>query len=127
MSPAFIKGSKSTFKNAVITFDKFHVVKLLNEAIDEIRRTETTKNPYLKGSRYIWLQNPSSLTYKQQNELETLSKENQKLVKAYQMKLTLQDIYRNVSDIRIADICFKKWLSWAVRSRLEPIKSLPKL
>lgn len=122
MSPAFIKGAKATFKNAVITFDKFHVVKLLNEAIDEIRRTETTKNPCLKGSRYIWLKNPSNLTYKQQNDLKTLSKENRKLAKAYQMKLTLQDIYRTVSDIRIADICFKKWLSWAVRSRLEPIK-----
>jgi len=126
MSPAFIKGTKSTFKNAIITFDKFHVVKLLNEAIDEIRRTETAKNPCLKGSRYIWLKNPSNLTLNQQKDLKTLSKENRKLAKAYQMKLTFQDIYKAVSDIRIADICFKKWLSWAVRSRLAPIKKFAK-
>lgn len=126
MSPAFIKGARTTFQNAVITFDKFHVVKLLNEAIDEIRRTETAKNPCLKGSRYIWLKNPSNLTYKQKNDLKTLSKENRKLAKAYQMKLTLQDIYRAVSDICIADTCFRKWLSWAVRSRLEPIKKFAK-
>lgn len=42
------------------------------------------------------------------------------------MKLTLQDIYRAVSDICIADTCFRKWLSWAVRSRLEPIKKFAK-
>lgn len=43
------------------------------------------------------------------------------------MKLTLQDIYRNVYDIRVADISFQKWLSWAVRSRLEPIKKFAKM
>ena len=114
MSPAFIKGAKNCLKNATITFDKFHVIKLLNEAIDEIRRNETALNPCLKGSRYIWLKNPDKLSARQRENLKTLSKENRKLAEAYQMKLTLQDIYRNVYDIRIADISFQKWLSWAV-------------
>ena len=108
MSPAFIKGAKNYLKNATITFDKFHVVKLLNEAIDEIRRNETALNPCLKGSRYIWLKNPDKLSAQQRENLKTLSKENRKLAKAYQMKLTLQDIYRNVYDIRVADISFQK-------------------
>lgn len=127
MSPAFIKGVKSNFENAEITFDKFHVVKQLNEAIDVIRRTETALNPCLKGSRYIWLKNPDKLTARQRENLKTLSKENKRLAKAYQMKLTLQDIYRTVYDVRVADIGFKKWLSWAVRSRLEPIKKFAKM
>ena len=32
-------------------------------------------------------------------------------------------MYRNIFDIQVAEIVFKKWLSWAVRSRLEPIKN----
>lgn len=127
MSPAFIKGAKANFKNAEITFDKFHVIKQLNEAIDEIRRSETAINPCLKGSRYIWLKNPENLSVYQRDKLKTLSKENKKLAKAYQMKLTLQDVYRTVSDFQIADICFQKWLSWAIRSRLEPIKKFAKM
>ena len=127
MSPAFIKGANNYLKNAEITFDKFHVIKQLNEAIDEIRRQETALNPCLKGSRYIWLKNPDKLTVRQRENLKTLSKENKKLAKAYQMKLTLQDIYRTIYDVRIADLSFKKWLSWAVRSRLDPIKKFAKM
>ena len=40
MSPAFISGVGEYLPNTTITFDKFHVVKLLNEALDEVRRTE---------------------------------------------------------------------------------------
>lgn len=127
MSPAYIKGASNHFQKADITFDKFHVIKLLNEAIDEIRRTETAVNPCLKGSRYIWLKNPEHLTVRQSNALKTLSKENRKLSKAYQMKLTLQDIYRTTHDYRVADVGFQKWLSWAVRSRLGPIKRFAKM
>lgn len=127
MSPAYIKGATERFKNAEITFDKFHVIKQLNEAIDEIRRTETAVNPCLKGSRYIRLKNPENLSVRQRDALKTLLKENKRLSKAYQMKLTLQDIYRTVCDYRVADIAFQKWLSWAVRSRLEPIKRFAKM
>lgn len=127
MSPAYIKGASNHFRNADITFDKFHVIKLLNEAIDEIRRTETAVTPCLKGSRYIWLKNPEHLTVRQSNALKTLSKENRKLSKAYQMKLTLQDIYRTTHDYHVADSGFQKWLSWAVRSRLGPIKRFAKM
>lgn len=127
MSPAFISGARKRLKNASVTFDKFHIIKQLNEAIDEIRRNETALNPCLKGSRYIWLKNPQNLTVRQQNDLKTLSKENKKLAKAYQMKLTLQDIYRTVWDSKVADIAIKKWLSWATRSRLAPINKFAKM
>ena len=127
MSPAFISGAEKNLTNAGITFDKFHVVKQLNEALDEIRRNEQKINPCLKGSRYIWLKNPSKLTVRQQTDLKTLSNENRKLAKAYQMKLTFQDIYRSVYDRETADFAIKKWLAWAVRSRLDPIKKFAKM
>ena len=40
MSPAFIKGVEQQLPNAQITFDKFHVMKIINEAVDEVRRQE---------------------------------------------------------------------------------------
>jgi len=127
MSPAFISGVTEHLPEADITFDKFHVIKALNEALDEVRRTEQKVNPLLNRSRYIWLKNPDNLTAKQQKQMETLRYENLKTAKVYQMKLTFQDIYRYIWDPEIAEKAIKKWLSWAVRSRVEPIKKFAKM
>ena len=126
MSPAFISGVTDYLPEAGITFDKFHVIQALNKAQDEIRRMEQNQNPLLKSSRYIWLKNPENLTEKQRKQLETLRYENLKTAKVYQMKLTFQDIYRTIREPEAAREAIKKWLSWAVRSRLEPIKRFAK-
>jgi transposase len=57
MSPAFISGVEKHFPEAHLTFDKFHVLKILNDAVDQVRREEVTYRPELRGSRYIWLKN----------------------------------------------------------------------
>jgi transposase len=49
MSPAFISGIENSFLNASITFDKFHVMKLMNEAIDKVRREGQSHNVLLKN------------------------------------------------------------------------------
>ena len=61
MGAAFIAGVKANFPNAKITFDKFHVIKLVNEAVDEVRRTEAKHNDWIKGTRYLWLKNLQNL------------------------------------------------------------------
>jgi len=127
MSPAFISGVTSYLPEASITFDKFHVIQALNKAQDEVRRMEQKKNPLLKSTRYVWLKNPENLTEKQKKQLETLRFENLKTAKVYQMKLTFQDIYRNIREPEAAEAAIKKWLSWAVRSRIDPIKSFAKM
>ena len=96
MSPAFISGVSNYLPEANITFDKFHVIQLLNKAQDEVRRMEQKENPLLKSSRYIWLKNPENLTEKQKQLKEKLCLKNLKTAKVYQMKLTFQDIYRNI-------------------------------
>jgi transposase len=126
MSPAFIAGVAEYLPKASITFDKFHVIQALNKAQDEVRRTEQKRNPLLKKTRYIWLKNPENLTVEQEKQLETLRFENLKTAKVYQMKLTFQDIYRHIKEPVAADAAIKKWLSWAVRSRLDPIKKFAK-
>ena len=127
MSPAFISGAAKHLPAASVTFDKFHVIKQLNEALDDVRRHEQKKNPLLKRSRYAWLKNPENLTAEQRKMMETLSKENTKTAKVYQMKLTFQDIYRNIYETTAADVAIRKWLSWAVRSRLEPVKEFARM
>ena len=127
MSPAYISGVAKFFPKAGVTFDKFHVIQALNRALDEIRRKEQAENPLLKNTRYIWLKNPGNLTSKQQGRLEeTLRFKNLRTAKVYQMKLTFQDIYRTIQNHELAAEAIKKWLSWAVRSRLEPVKHFAK-
>lgn len=65
MSPAFISGIENNFPKASITFDKFHVMKLMNNAVDKVRREEQSRNSLLKRTRFIWLKNPDNLTIKQ--------------------------------------------------------------
>ena len=62
MGAAFEAGIKENFPNADITFDKFHVIKLANEAVDQVRREEARNNFQIKGRRYIFLKNVDRLT-----------------------------------------------------------------
>jgi transposase len=126
MSPAFIAGVEAHLPEAGVTYDKFHVIQTLNRAQDEVRRMEQKKNPLLKRSRYVWLKNPENLSKGQREQLETLSRANTKTAKVYQMKLTFQDIYRCVADPAEAREAIMKWLSWAVRSRIKPVRAFAK-
>ena len=122
MSPAFIKGIKENLPEAQITFDKFHILKIINEAVNTVRKQEASTNNILKGTKYIWLKNYNNLTKKQKEQLNelTMSKMNIKTIRAYNIKQSFQDIYQaNTQEEFIAYL--KKWYCWAIRSRLEPI------
>jgi transposase len=122
MSPAFIKGIKENLPNAQITFDKFHIIKTLNEAVDEVRRLEQKGQPELKNTRYIFLKNPENLTSKQSDLLEELKLKdlNLKTMRAYQLRLNFQEVWLLPPDQ--AEPFLKKWYYWATHSRLEPMK-----
>lgn len=124
MSPAFISGIEKHFPNASITFDKFHVMKLVNEALDKVRRKEQTTQPLLKKSRYVWLKNQENLTKKQEDKLIKLKDMDLATGRAYRMKLSLQRMYTK-SPI-ISDLYFDSWYDWAIRSQLEPMIKLAK-
>ena len=55
MSKSFIAGASNYFPKADITFDKFHVKKLLNESVDQVRKDESKNTPLLKKTKYFWL------------------------------------------------------------------------
>lgn len=121
MSAAFVKGARLQFPEAGIVFDKFHVMKLVNDAVDEVRREEKEERPELKRSRYVWLKNPTNLTKKQEALLEALipSKLGLKTARAYRIKLALQEFWTLPPEL--AEDFLKRWYFWATHSQLAPI------
>lgn len=125
MSPAFLSGAASKFPGATVVIDKFHLMKLMNEALDEVRRQEREKVEDLKNSRYVWLKNPSNLTASQKRLFDDLSQRNLKTARAYRMKLALQEIYQS-SCRETAEEGLRKLYWWLTHSRLEPMKDMGK-
>ena len=121
MSAAFIKGVTDNLTEAEITFDKFHAVKLVNDAVDKVRRAESKGRPELKRSRYLWLRNEPSLSAEARANLAALTRLNLKTARAYQIRLAFQEIYRQ-PNWDWGALFLDRWYSWAIRSRLEPIK-----
>ena len=122
MSPAFIKGVTEHLPNAQITFDKFHILKIINSAVDEVRKQESKENILLKGTKYLWLKNSTNLTQKQQTRFQelTLSNIHLKTYRAYQIRQAFQDIYAAQSKEEFLTY-LQKWYNWATHSRLDPV------
>lgn len=121
MSAAFIKGVTENLTEAEITFDKFHAVKLVNDAVDKVRRAESKGRPELKRSRYLWLKNEPSLSAESRATLQALTQLHLKTARAYQIKLAFQEIYQQPTRAW-GTLVLDRWYSWAIRSRLDPMK-----
>jgi transposase len=114
------------FPDAVIVFDKFHIISHLHKAVDEVRKEEArelkkTHPDILKGTRYIWLKNPWNLTEKQKHRLSALEKMNLKINRAYLLKESFQYVW-NYSYAGCAKKFLKQWFWWATHSRLKPLR-----
>jgi len=125
MSPAFIKGVKDSFPSAEITFDKFHILKIINEAVDKVRREEVTLHSILTGKRYIFLKNSKNLTKKQKEQLSEikLSRLNLKTVRALHIREAFQSIYQSET-IKEFEILLRKWYWWATHSRIKQMQEV---
>jgi len=121
MSAAYRKGIAEQFPEAHLTFDKFHVMKLLNGAVDEVRRQEQKERPELKKTRYLWLKNPENLTQKQKARLEEIrpSKSHLKTARAYRIKRSFQEFWTQPPEL--AEAFLTRWYYWATHSRLDPV------
>ena len=121
MSKAFIKGIEENFPQAAITFDKFHVIKAVNDALEKIRRREAQENPILKGSRWDWMKNPTKLNEAERKRInDALSQKRLHTGKAYRLKVLLQEILdaRNAMTYEAGKAELKGWLRWALRCRI---------
>lgn len=122
MSPAFIKGVKKFLPNSEITFDRFHIMKIINDAVNKVRQEEVVAQPILKKSKYILLKNNSNLTAKQRNTLANLSmsKLNLKSIRALHIRENFQEIYKAETFVQFEGL-LNKWYFWATHSRIDPI------
>lgn len=124
MSKAFIKGIREALPNAEITFDPFHLIQLMNDALGKVRAEEARLFPeLLHGSRYVFLKNPENLTEKQDETLTKLSRYRLKTAKAYLIKLALQDVYFATTR-QDAEALLKSWYNWAIRSQIDQVKKV---
>ena len=122
MSKSYVAGVGEHLPDAEITFDPFHVMAIVNKAVDLVRRQEVKTEPLLKKTRYLWLRNEANRTQRQQEHFDSLPKSRLKTARAWQIKTTLQEVYQQCQTISEAEEALKRWYSWAIRSRLEPIK-----
>jgi len=122
MSPAFIKGVKKFLPDAEITFDRFHIMKIINDAVDQVRKEEVVTQPILKKNKYILLKNNSNLTVKQRGTLANLSmpKLNLKSIRALHIRENFQEIYKAETFEQFEQLLIK-WYFWATHSRIEQI------
>jgi len=112
-------------------FDKFHVAGHLGEAVDRVRRREhkalkAEGDERLTGTKYDWLRNPTSMDGKQRREFAELRNSELKTARAWALKETAMSLYNYVYE-KPARKHFQWWYSWAVRSRLQPIKEVARM
>ena len=110
--PAYIGGVLEHFENSSITFDKYHIKRLLNQSIDKIRRAEQRENHELRKTRYLWLRNNSNLTEKQKYKIHYLSINYPTIGKAYRLKMSFDDLW-SCSTPEQAEDFLNDWVSEA--------------
>lgn len=119
MSPAFISGCMNTFGNAAITFDKFHVVKEINKAMDEVRKLERKEFEMLKGHKYTLLKNHNKLTDKQKKAKADILEFMPSMAKAYQLK-ELFHAFWDFTEADEAAAYLAYWCDLVQESRIYP-------
>lgn len=140
MSAAYAKCVAQALSQAQISYDRFHVVAMANEAMDEVRRHETGTQPQaikaalgdndrklLKSLTWGMRRNPDGWSVNQTNAMHWLQHSTLRSARAWRLKMALRSVYANAvrhNNATQAKSELKAWLSWATRCRLAPFKKL---
>jgi len=127
----YIEVIRHSLPNAILVFDKFHIVQHLQRAVDEVRKEEARelrkKNPeILLRTRYIWLKNPENLTDMQRARLGFLELLNLRTGRAYLLKETFREFW-TYKRKGWAKKFLVKWIWWATHSRLKPMRDFAQM
>jgi transposase len=111
-----------------IVFDRFHIMRHMNDAVDTVRKQEHRAlipdgDERLKGTKYLWLYAYENIPDKRARDFEAIKDGKLKTARAWAIKECLRDLwdYRSVSWARKF---FQGWFGWARRSRLAPVKKV---
>jgi transposase len=124
MGKAYIAAVKKNLPKALIVFDHFHVVKLVNQTLDLLRRKEMARasveeQDVIKGTKYILLANEEDLTESKRKRLEKLLDLNNILSSGYILKEDIRQIWKK-KNIDQAEKSINSWIETA-KSTNEPL------
>lgn len=133
MSQAYIAAVSSNLPRATIVFDHFHVIKLMNEKLTELRRalhreaTDLLQKNVLKGTRWLLLKNPENLRddRNERARLEEALSLNKPLATAYYMKEDLRLLW-SLPHKAAAEAHLDDWISRAESSGMRMLNDFAK-
>ena len=131
MWAAYAKLVRQYAPNAQILFDRFHIVKHLNEAVDAVRRElwrrlTSKERTSFQGTRWLLLKNPWNLKDSQKERLSTLVQWNTPLVRAWYLKEAFQLFWTYKQPWRAQQHLYK-WIRSAMRSKLDAFKKFAQM
>lgn len=134
MSPAYIKAISENLKEAVIVFDHFHVIKMMNEKISAFRRqlynitVDKLQRAVLKGTRWLLLTAKENLETKEKSveRLKQALEVNRPLATVYYMKEDLRQVWGWVGDKQAAEWHLKSWIEMARNSGIDMLLKFSK-
>lgn len=129
MSAAYALAVTTNLPQAAIVLDRFHIVKLLNEKLTQLRReayretSEGLHKEVLKGTRWLLLKNPENLNpdRNEKERLEEALRLNQPLATAYYLKEDLRQIW-DQADQATAEKVLQDWIARADASGIRILK-----
>jgi transposase len=133
MSPAYMSAVVEHLPKATIVFDHFHVVKLFNDRLSDLRRDlyrearDQLQKDILKGTRWLLLKNPGNLDEKkgEKERLEAALRMNEPLYTAYYLKEDLREVWNQPSR-KQAEKILDEWLRKASSSEIPMLKTMAK-
>lgn len=119
MSKAYQKGAREELGNARIVFDPFHVSALVSQAVDEVRRRESSgsveSRRILAKTVYLFRKNPENLSEREQERMDDLDLKHLATGQAYLIRLELRDIYQHTVKPERARERLERWVNWVRR------------
>lgn len=126
MSQAYIGAIQYHCPDAALVIDRFHVVKALNDAVDEIRKQQWREasredRKVYKGLRWLLYRRSSTRTPEQTRTLKQLEKSNRRIYRAWQLKDEFEAFW-DYNAPWASERFLNTWLTRCMRSRLDPLK-----
>lgn len=110
MSEAYMSVGKNKIPNAIQVADRFHLIKILNNAIDKTRKQEVRREKtLLANSKYALLKRPENLTNKQKMTFEAIDKANLRTARVWRAKENFRALFGQ-PDGTHAFISLNTWL-----------------
>ena len=129
MSNSYSAWAKAVIPDAAVVYDKFHIIKAMNDRLDHVRRRVMAKldaeaKKDLKGKKYLLLSNEDELDQHGKEDLIALRAINQDLADAHMMKEDLRRIFNNAADGYDAYCLFRSWCSKAEASEIPELAAM---